>query len=258
MSPASSPSNGRRRVCLLTGAGGRLGSAFCRKYSGQYQIVAVWFRRRPIAATQGQYLFDPLAPDRRLPANRYPVHDMQADLRASDQIEHLVRTVIKRHGMIDVVVNAAVASRWSSLLDGHSGVEEVTESLSVNVAAPLALVAEVARQAWQCDPADNLARNRCVVNVSSSAGIYVYPGQGQGVYSASKAALNILTGHLASELQALGVRANALAPDSFPGRVPIARVLDGVVRLAEGDETGRILLQLAHDVEHDLDVTVGA
>jgi NAD(P)-dependent dehydrogenase (short-subunit alcohol dehydrogenase family) len=256
MSPAESPSDGRR-VCLLTGAGGRLGSAFCRRYSGQYQIVAVWLRRRPIAATQDQYLFDPLEPDRRLPVNRHPVHDVHADLRSSNQIQHLVRTVIKRHGTIDVVVNAAVTSRWSPLLDGHSGVEEAAESLRVNVAAPLALVAEVARQAWQRDPADNLARNRCVVNVSSSAGIYVYPGHGQGVYSASKAALNILTGHLASELQALGVRANALAPDSFPDRVPIARVLDGVARLAEGDVTGRILLQLAHGVEHDLGVTAG-
>jgi NAD(P)-dependent dehydrogenase (short-subunit alcohol dehydrogenase family) len=177
---------------------------------------------------------------------------MQADLRSSDQIEHLVKAVIKRFGRIDVVVNAAVAGRWSPILDGHSSVEEVTQSLKVNVATPLALVAEVARQVWQCDPAENIARNRCVVNVSSSAGVYVYPGYGQGVYSACKAALNILTRHLAYELQALGVRVNALAPDAFPGRVPIGQVLDGVVRLAEGDATGRILLQLTRDVEHEL------
>ena len=55
-----------RPVIILTGAGGRLGSAFCRKYSARYQIVAVWYRRRPVASTHRQYLIDPLEPDRQL------------------------------------------------------------------------------------------------------------------------------------------------------------------------------------------------
>jgi NAD(P)-dependent dehydrogenase (short-subunit alcohol dehydrogenase family) len=241
-----------RPVIILTGAGGRLGSAFCRRYARQYQIVAVWHQRRPVAATHGQYLLDPLEPDRPLKANRHLVHDIQADLRSDSQIERLVKVVISRYERIDVVVNAAVAGCWAPLLNGHSRVTEVTASLSLNVAAPLALVAEVARGAWQRDPAENIARNRSVVNISSTAGIYVYPGYGQGTYSAGKAALNILTRHLAAELEPIGVRANALAPDTFPGRVPMARVLDGVIRLAEGDLNGRILLQLSADVEHVL------
>src|SRR5207253_8964681 len=102
--------------------------------------------------------------------------------------------------------------------------EEETAALRLNVVAPLALVAEVGRRLWLTDLEENRYRNRCVVNVSSSAGIYVYPGYGQGMYSASKAALNILTRHLAAELEPIGVRANVLAPDAFPGRVPIARV----------------------------------
>jgi NAD(P)-dependent dehydrogenase (short-subunit alcohol dehydrogenase family) len=230
-----------------------LGSAFCRKYSDRYRIVAVWHRRRPIAPTQGQTLLDPLDPDRRLPVNVHTVHEIKIDLRADDQIERLVKAVLKRFGRVDVVVNAAVAGQWAPLLDGHSSVEETTAALRLNVAAPLALVAELARQSWLTDPAENLAHNRCVVNVSSSAGVYVYPGYGQAMYSASKAALNILTRHLAAELEPIGVRANALAPDAFPGRVPLPQVLDGIIRLAEGDGTGRILLQLSGDVEYVLD-----
>jgi NAD(P)-dependent dehydrogenase (short-subunit alcohol dehydrogenase family) len=241
---------GARPVIILTGAGGRLGSAFCRKYCSRYQIVAVWYRRRPVASTHRQYLIDPLEPDRQLSANRHPVHDVQADLRSDRQIERLVKVVMSRYHRVDAVVNAAVAGSWAPLLNGHSQVTEVTAALSLNVAAPLALVAEVAHQAWQCEPAENIAWNRCVLNVSSTAGIYVYPGYGQGTYSASKAALNILTRHLAAELEPLGVRANALAPDTFPGRLPTACVLDGMARLIEGDLSGRILLQLSAEVEH--------
>ena len=49
----------------------------------------------------------------------------------------------------------------------------------------------------------------------------MYPDLGQALYASSKAALNHLTYHLASELWDIGVRVNAVAPDTFPGRVSI-------------------------------------
>jgi NAD(P)-dependent dehydrogenase (short-subunit alcohol dehydrogenase family) len=243
---------GQRRVVLLTGAGGRLGSAFCRTYADRYRIAAVWHHRHPVAATHGQELFDPLRPDRPLPVNRHAVHEIRADVRSDEDVTRVVSTILDRFGGIDVVVNAAVAGQWRPLLNGHSVTDDAVNSLRVNVVAPLALVAEVARRAWSDDPAQNRALNRNVVNVSSSAGLYVYPGHGQGIYSASKAALNFLTRHLAAELEPLGVRANVLAPDAFPSRVPLPRVLDGLHRLAEGDLNGQVLLQLSDDVEHVL------
>jgi NAD(P)-dependent dehydrogenase (short-subunit alcohol dehydrogenase family) len=241
-----------RPVYLLTGAGGALGSAFCRRFSSRYQIVAVWHRRRPVAPSQGQKLVDPLQPRRSLPVNRHPVFDVQTDLRSDADVERLVKKVVNRFGRIDVVINAAVAGRWTPLLNGESVTDDFAAALRVNVVAPLAVVAEVTRQCWGNDVDANRLWNRNVVNVSSSAGFYVYPGYGQGMYSAGKAALNILTRHLAAELEPLGVRANAIAPDSFPSRVPIRRVLDGLSRLAEGDLTGQVLLQLPANVEYTL------
>ena len=241
-----------RPVLLLTGAGGRLGSAFCRRYAGRYRIVAIWHRRHPLTATQGQELVDPLRPDRPLRANRHRVFEMQADVRKEADVTRIVKVAVKRFGRIDVVLNAAVAGQWGPLLNGHSVIEDATEALRVNVVAPLAVVAEVTRRVWSSDVAENRARNRCVVNVSSSAGLYVYPGYGQGLYSASKAALNFLTRHLAAELEPLGVRANALAPDAFPSRVPLPRVLDGLSRLTDGDLSGQVVLQLSDDVEYVL------
>lgn len=239
-----------RPVCVVTGAGGLLGSAFCRRFSKRYQIIAVWHRRRPVIATQAQYLIDPLAPDRSLPLNRSPVHEIRADLREDEQIKQLVKTVLNRFDRIDVLVNAAAIFQWSPVLNGHSTVAETTAAFRVNVAAPLALVAAVAKCAWRDHSDENKLRNRCVVNVSSTSGVYVYHGYGQAVYSASKAALNILSRHLAAELEPLAVRVNALAPDAFPGRLPMSRVLDGLQRLIEGDTTGQIILQLPGDMEH--------
>jgi NAD(P)-dependent dehydrogenase (short-subunit alcohol dehydrogenase family) len=231
------------RVCLVTGAGGLLGSAFCRRYASRYHIAAVWHRRRPLLATQDQVLFDPLAPEVDLPVNQHPVFAMRADLRDRGQIEDLVSTVLDRYGRIDMLVNAAAFVEWAPLLDGVQLLETMDQAFRVNVGAPLTLATTVASRAWLGRREENTASNRCIVNVSSTAGLYVYAGHGQTVYSATKAALNILTCHMAAEFETLGVRVNALAPDAFPGRVPMVRVLDGLERLSEGDMTGRILLR---------------
>jgi NAD(P)-dependent dehydrogenase (short-subunit alcohol dehydrogenase family) len=86
-----------------------------------------------------------------------------------------------------------------------------------------------------------------VINLSSSAGSRVYPGYGQGLYSASKAALDFVTSHLAAELAPVGVRVNALAPNTFPGIVTTELVLDRLLHLADGTMTGKILLLDAAD-----------
>jgi NAD(P)-dependent dehydrogenase (short-subunit alcohol dehydrogenase family) len=89
---------------------------------------------------------------------------------------------------------------------------------------------------------ENLARNRNVINISSTAGVYVYPDLGQSVYAATKAALNQLSYHLAAEFWDIGVRVNAIAPDSFPSRVQTGVVLDAIRRTDQGDRTGKVVI----------------
>ena len=84
--------------------------------------------------------------------------------------------------------------------------------------------------------------NRCVVNLSSTSGLYVFPGLGQSVYSASKAALNYLSMHMGDEFSSLGIRVNALSPTSFPEIISTESVADGVRRLIESDSNGRVLV----------------
>ena len=123
-----------------------------------------------------------------------------------------------------------------------SSLADAELAFSVNVLAPLRLTMAIARHFWRIDREANLQRTRNVVNVSSTAGVYVYPDLGQACYAATKAALNHATYHLASELWDLGVRANAIAPNSFPGIVPTGRVLDEIIALDRSGDTGRLAL----------------
>jgi NAD(P)-dependent dehydrogenase (short-subunit alcohol dehydrogenase family) len=221
----------RKRVCLLTGASGRLGSAFCGAYSQKYRIAAVYRAHPPQPWTTGS---------ESLPAD--DVYSIRADLAEADAARRVVRATLTRFGSIDLLVNAAAISCWAPIVGRESVLARVEDMLALNAVAPLRMAAAVADLCWRGSGGGNGAGNRNVVNVSSTAGVYVYPGFGQSGYAASKAALNMLTCHLADEFAAFGVRANALAPNSFPSHVPTERVASAIVRLDESDLTGQILV----------------
>jgi len=229
-----------RRVCLLTGASGLLGSAFCRANADRYRIVAAWHTKPPPVASQTQRFIDPLTPDAPLEQNRHPVHSVRVDLTSAAQTRRLVERTLRRYGRIDLVVNAAAVRRWRELGAIADLRKDFDRHFAANVRAPLAVALEVVRQCWTAD--GGRFDNPNVVNLSSAAGLRVYPGYGQGMYSATKAALDFMTGHLAAELAPHGIRANALAPNTFPGIVSVERVLDGVCRLDEGTMTGQVLM----------------
>ena len=231
-----------KRVCLLTGASGRLGTAFCRRNASRYDIVAVYHSRFPQLVSQTSSLADPLAPEAELGENEHPVFTVQADLTCDDDVARLVEVALARFGRIDLLVNCAACSTRERALDQQLFPASLERHLATNVLAPARLALAVARAYWQNRPEENRTCNRNVVNVSSTAGLYVYPDLGQAAYGTSKAALNFLTTHLASEFRLLNVRVNATAPNTFPQLVPTRRVLDSIARLDQGQMTGEILL----------------
>ena len=238
-----STGEGGRRVCLLTGAGGTLGSAFCRAYAGEYDIVAVCRNRRPDAVSQLEWYVDPLDPSGDLPENRSRVYVVYADLETDGEIDRVVDIALARYDRVDLLVNNAayVGLHPHGLVDGDGSLRDVARHFDVNVAVPLRLSVAVAQRFWKHHDLENRAANRNVVNVSSLSASKVYPHAGQAVYAASKAALNQLTRHLAAEFGTFGVRANALAPNSFPAIVATETVAEAIVRLDRESATGRIL-----------------
>jgi NAD(P)-dependent dehydrogenase (short-subunit alcohol dehydrogenase family) len=236
-----------RKVCLLTGASGALGSAFCRLYRDRYQIAAVFRTRTPQPPSQLSRWIDPLDPLRTLSENANQVFAIQADLTDDGEVQRIAELTLARFGRVDLLVNAAVHSIWAPIVGSAVLRESVERQFQVNALVPLRLATELAETFWRDRDQENRVIGRNVVNVSSIAGIYVYPGQGQSVYSASKAALNNLTCHLASEFAAFGVRVNATAPDSFPSLVSTERVAESIVRLDEGEMNGQILVLTAEE-----------
>lgn len=231
-----------QRVCVLTGSGGMLGNAFCRLYGERYRIVALWCRRLPQVASQEQRIIDPFNSALDLPENRHPVHTLRVDLTKRNWTARVVQEIIDRFGHIDVVVSAAAVRDWGPLLEGDAFRASLQRHFAVNVIAPVSLALEIAQSAWVGKPQENRDENRNLVHVSSTAGLHAYTGHGQSAYSASKAALNLVTQHMAAEFQPLGIRVNAIAPNTFPGIVSTEHVLERIVSLAEGTQTGQILV----------------
>jgi NAD(P)-dependent dehydrogenase (short-subunit alcohol dehydrogenase family) len=232
----------RKRVCLLTGASGRLGSLFCRLYGHRYEIAAVYCSTQATRPRAMTWHVDPLEPSARKPVREHRYEMIQADLLQPDEIARVVRFALRMFGRVDLLVNAAAVVNRASLLGAELSIASVRRMLDLNAVVPLQLAVELAKQFWRGRADENKSMNRSIVNLSSTSGAYVFSGDGQSAYGASKAALNMLTCHMAEEFSAIGIRANSLAPDSFPRSVTTESVCDAIARLDEGSITGKLLM----------------
>jgi NAD(P)-dependent dehydrogenase (short-subunit alcohol dehydrogenase family) len=228
------------RICLLTGASGLLGTAFIERFTAHYKIAAVCNRNLVEFATQEQAFVDPLCPSEEIAANRRAVFSIMADLSKPHEIDRVIDQVIDRFGRVDLLINGAAVRKYSHLL--APGALDGAEMLfSVNLLAAVRLGVGLAERLWRLDPDENLQFNRNIINISSTAGLFMYPDLGQSLYGTSKAALNHLTYHLANEFWDLGVRVNSIAPDTFPGRIPTEEVLEAILVLDTSNQTGQVV-----------------
>ena len=161
----------------------------------------------------------------------------EADISLEQDRERIVAETLARHKRIDAVINNAVMYNLRKIMDFDSEVFE--KELRVNLVAPVDIVARTFKYFWANESRiENESKARCVINVSSVSAFHVY--RNQATYAACKAALNTLTQHMADEFISCGIRANAIAPDSFPGKVSLEKIANEVISLLEGGQNGEI------------------
>ncbi|MGI8492138.1 MAG: SDR family oxidoreductase [Acidimicrobiales bacterium] len=165
-----------------------------------------------------------------------PCSAVPADLATSEGVEKVAAALAERGPRLDILVNNAGAT-WGADLEQYppSAWDKV---LDVNVKAVFALTVALLPLLRAAATPDDPAR---VVNVGSIDGIKT-PAMESYAYSASKAAVHMLTRHLAMRLARESITVNAIAPGPFDSKMMAFALDDPAARaaIAKSVPLGRI------------------
>lgn len=214
-----------RRVALVTGAMGGLGSALVRAFDAEgWSVAAGWHRTPPDALPKAAFA-TPL------------------DVTRTDAATAAVDAVLQRWGRLDVLVNNAGISRDELLV--RMSPDDWDSVLAVNLKGMFHCCRAVL-------PAMVRQQEGHILNIASFTGRVGRAGQ--TAYAASKAALAGLTRSLAREVGPSGIRVNAVSPGflrtPMVGHLPPeqlrAHAAENVLgRLGDPDEAARCICQIA-------------
>ena len=221
------------RICLVTGASRGIGRAIALRYAREGADLIL--TARTVGALEE--LDDEIRAINGKTSLLVPM-----DLRNFDTIDQLGAGLYERYGKVDVLVgNAGILGQMSPLT--HTDPKAWQEVIDVNLTANWRLIRSI----------DPLLRQ-------SSAGRAIFVSSGVardvraywGAYAVSKAALEMLVGIYAKEIQQSNVRANIIDPGrtrtrmraaAYPGEDPMTlrtpeEIMEPFVRLARADYAG--------------------
>lgn len=210
------------KVALITGASKGIGEAIARFYAAYGAKVVINSRKQEDLDAVAKSIQDAGGDCIGIAANA-------GDAKAC---QDLIEKIVSLYGGLDILVNnAATNPTYGPLLKSEDWAFD--KIMSVNVKAPFAL-------ANLAHPHMKQRGGGSVINISSIAGLT--PDPGLGLYSVSKAALNMLTKVQAKEWGRDGIRVNSICPGlvktkfseglwsneetlkRLVGRLPIARM----------------------------------
>ena len=128
---------------------------------------------------------------------------IQADIRNTKEVKHVVKDIIEKYGKLDILVNnAGIFPRIKKLHEIED--DEWSEVLDVNLTGSF-------RFCRECIPY-LIKTSGTIINIASDAGLKAYQGFNVDAYSASKAALILLTKCCALEYANEKIRVNCICP----------------------------------------------
>ncbi len=183
----------RDQVAIVTGAASGFGAEISRRYVAEGAKVAVADMNeqgaRKVAAELGENAFA-----------------IRCDVTQRADIDALVTATLKNFGTLDIVVNnAGYTHKNQPLLE----VDEATFDRVFDVNMKSIYFMTLATV-----PILRAKKRGCIINIGSVSGMRPRPGLVW--YSASKAAVNVLSKAMAAELGPDNIRVNAVAPVMSP------------------------------------------
>jgi NAD(P)-dependent dehydrogenase (short-subunit alcohol dehydrogenase family) len=174
-------------VCIVTGASSGIGAATARLLAASGARVVLAARRAERLASLASELPDAMA--------------VPTDVTDPADVTALVRGAVDAYGRIDVLVNDAGQGLHVPVMALQA--PDLRAVLELNLVAPLLLMQEAF-------PHMEAAGRGAIVNVSSATTLRAVPGLGG--YSATKAALNMLSTVARLEFEPAGVAVSVVYP----------------------------------------------
>jgi NAD(P)-dependent dehydrogenase (short-subunit alcohol dehydrogenase family) len=229
------------RIAVVTGAGGGIGAATARLFAEHGAQVVIADIDRDLAHETAD----------QINASGGSATTATADVRDASQVADLTRSVLERHGRVDVLVNNV--GHWlrhpGNFVDTDPQLWDDLYRINLH---------HVFLVTHSFLPAMIERRYGAIVNVSSVEGLRGYPED--PVYAAYKAAVIHFTRSLAVQVGRDGVRVNAIGPDVTESlQVPYSQWLSAdeqaqwpqwvpVGRMGLPEDQARVILFLASDL----------
>ena len=180
------------KVALVTGASRGIGRACALKLAECGYDVAVNYNSNEAKAQEVVSAIE--ATGRRAIAVKADTADLKA-------VQNMFREVHKAFGRLDVLVNNAGVVDDAYLLMINE--DSLSRSLDINIKGYFHCAQQAALKMTS-------RKQGKIINISSVSSVLAV--EGQGVYSATKGAVNSMTATLAKELAPRGITVNAVAP----------------------------------------------
>jgi len=182
-------------TAIVTGASAGIGEAIARTFAREGAAVAIASTNVVEAKRVGA----------EIEAAGGSALVLQTDVTSSEDVDRMVKAVLDRWGTIDILVNAV--GGWRKL----APVTEITDEewdrvVTLNLRSAFLCTRAVARIMVQ-------KKKGRIINFGSQSGTGPNPDTDSNLpYAASKAALIVLTKHLAKQLGPHGITVNTISP----------------------------------------------